>query len=184
MEIIEKINEKELTHLIRTLETIKRRFWKLIGIGSLLICFPLFVPMSILKIFSRAARRQSNESEFLFIDMGPQNVIYFIFIPAVVGFILCYFFLFRIPRVKKDIREKEKIVGMVKVKAIQKLDDETIKTIMGLSDYKVIFESNNFEETETMFSSKKNPEYLKARFCKVEVSKNAKIPLKREVIYE
>jgi DNA-directed RNA polymerase alpha subunit len=73
---------------------------------------------------------------------------------------------------------------MVKVKEIAKLDDETIKTIMGLSDYKVVFEANDFEEKETMFLSKKNPEYLHAKFCKVEVSKNAKIPLKREVIYE
>jgi hypothetical protein len=182
MEKIEKINEKELTHLVRTLETVKRRFLKFIGIVSVLVCFPLFVPISILRFFKRV--RFDYTSEFLFVELGPQNVMYFIFIPVIIILILSYFFLFRIPKIKKDIVQKEKIVGMVKVKEIAKLDDETIKTIMGLSDYKVVFEANDFEEKETMFLSKKNPEYLHAKFCKVEVSKNAKIPLKREVIYE
>lgn len=182
METIEKINEKELTFLINTLATVKRRFLKFIGIVSLLICFPLFVPISILGIFKRV--RFNHNSEFLFVELGPQNIIYFVFIPVIFIFILSYFFLFRIPKIKKDINEREKIVGLVKVKRIEKLDDETIKTIMGLSDYRVIFEPNNFEEKETMFLSRKNPEYLNAKFCKVEVSKNAKIPLKREVLYE
>lgn len=177
----EKINEKELTYLINLLETNKTRFLKLIGYGTLVICFPLFTPISLLKFF-KGGRNLSHDSEFLFIELGPQNVIYFIFIPFLILLILCYIYVLHTPNIKKDIENRDKLIAIVKVREIKELDEDIKKTLMGMSDYKTVFEPNEFALSEIMFSSKKNPESLQAKAYKVEVSKYAKINLKREIL--
>lgn len=121
------------------------------------------------------------DSEFLLIELGPLNVVYFLVIPLLIILVLCYIYLFRIPQLKNDIIEQEKIVGIVNVKEVKKLDKDLVKELMGLSDHKVVFHPNNFEEDEMLFLAQKNPEYFNLKGCKVEVSKNAKIRLKREV---
>lgn len=183
MEKTEKVTNEELNFLTDHLETLNERFLKFVGIIALVISVPLFVPISLLKFFSRKARNHTYNSEFLFIELGPMNVLYFLIIPAIVVIILCYIFLFRIPKLKKDIKEEQKLVGIVNVKEIKKLDDGLVKELMGSSDHKIVFHSNNFDEDEILFLSNVNPEYFNLKGCKIEVSKNAKILLKREVFY-
>lgn len=55
---------------------------------------------------------------------------------------------------------------------------------MGLSDYKTVFEKNDFGLNEIMFSSKKNPESMDVKAYRVEVSRYAKLNLKREIVTE
>ncbi|MGH1515878.1 hypothetical protein [Chryseobacterium sp. JK1] len=181
---VEKINEKELTYLINLLETNKTRFLKLIGYVTLIVCFPLFTPISILKFLRRGSRNMAHDSEFLFIELGPQNVFFFIVIPVLIFFILCYFFIFHFPKIRKDINTREKLIAIVKVREIKELDEDTKKTLMGLSDYKTVFEKNDFGLNEIMFSSKKNPESMDVKAYKVEVSRYAKVNLKREIVTE
>jgi hypothetical protein len=183
METTEKITTEELVLLSDRLEIINQRFFKLVGIAAIVLCIPLFVPISILRIFSRKTRNMTFDSEFLFLELGPLNVLYFLVIPALIILGLCYVFLFRIPQLRKDIKEQEKLVGIVNVKEIKKLDEGLIKELMGMSDHKVVFYPNNFDEDEMLFLAQRNPEYFNLKGCKVETSKNAKISLKRDFLY-
>lgn len=105
---VEKINEKELTYLINLLETNKTRFLKLIGYVTLIVCFPLFTPLSILKFLRRGSRNMAHDSEFLFIELGPQNVFFFIVIPVLIFFILSYFFYFSFSENQKRYQYQRK----------------------------------------------------------------------------
>ncbi|MBS7332188.1 MAG: hypothetical protein KIG88_01155 [Weeksellaceae bacterium] len=183
-ESIEKISEYDLVLLVDRLEEIEQRFLKLVGVAALVLCIPLFIPISILSIFSRKARNMTFDSQFLFFELGPFNVLYFLVIPALIILGLCYYFLFRIPQLKKDIKEQEKLVGIIKVKEIKRLDEGLIKELMGSSDHKVVYHHNNYDEIDMLFLAQRNPEYFNLKGCKVEVSKNAKISLKREDFYD
>ncbi len=183
MEITEKLSKEEVALLNDRLEIIKQRFLKLVGYAAVALCIPLFVPISILKFFSRKSRNMTFDSEFLFFELGPLNVLYFLVIPALIILALCYYFLFRIPQLKKDIKDQEKIIGTIQIKEVKKLEDGLIKELMGLSDHKVVFEKNNFDQIDMLFLAQRNLEYFDLKACKVEVYKNAKIELKRDFLY-
>lgn len=176
----EKLEHKELIHLQNLLQLYERRFWKLFGTAVLIVGLPLVIPTSILAL-ARGNFIPPDESVVLLIEFGPMNVVYFVMMPALIIFLLIYLFLFKIPFIRKDIRKQEKLVGKADVREIMKLDINAAESFMGTYDYKTVFAINDYNLTEITFSSLRNPECLSAKAYTVEVSKYAKIHLKREI---
>lgn len=166
-----KMNET----LDRSLRILRKIAIYLFGVAAVI----LFVPMEILKFFTRRGGRR-DVSGILFQDLGITNTVLFIILPICLLLLIIY--LYGANRVKKDIILGIKEIGLIKVLKIEELDAQTKKDVLGTADHIIKFEKNSFDIRETYFLKNVQPELFDAREYVVEVSKIAKIELKRELV--
>jgi hypothetical protein len=165
-----KINET----LERSLRILRKMAAYLLGFAAVM----LFVPMEILKFFTRRGGKR-DISGVLYQELGLTNTFLFIVLPICVLLILVYFY--GAHRIKKDISLKMKDIGVIKVLKIEELDNQMKKALLGTADHIIKFEKNSFDIQETYFLKAAEPELFDAREYVVEVSKVARIELKREL---
>lgn len=167
--------------IVKINETLDRSSRILRKIAAYLFGFAavmLLVPMEILKFFTRRGGKR-DISGILYQELGLTNTFLFIILPICLLLLLIY--LYGAHRIKKDISLKMKDIGIIKVLRIEELDDQTKKDVLGTADHIIKFEKNPFDIKETYFLKTVNPELFDAKEYVVEVSKVAKIELKREL---
>lgn len=141
--------------------------------------FILFVPMEYSKYLTRRGGRKTI-SGMLFNEIGLTNTTLFIVLPICI--ILFFLYNYGAKRVKADIDQKLKEIGRIKVVKIEELDERTKKDLMGTADHIIKFEKNPFKINENYFLKSAKPEMMTAKEYIVEVSKIAKVELRRELI--
>ena len=176
----EKMNVIDLTQLRSNLSTLKNNMSKAALYIYGFLAALLFIPLEILRWFSKTGRRASHLSGSLFNDIGAFNTLVFIVLP--IASILIYLYLRWSTKIKKDLKEEIKEITTIRVKEIKRLSARDIKDFDGLLDHKALFESNPFGIKEEFFTIRNNPEMMNANSIQIERSKYAKIELKREII--
>lgn len=177
----EPMTNENLNTLEQLLSRNYRWLRKIIMWALIILGVTLFIPAEILSFFKRGVRSGSVSGQ-LFFELGPINVLLFIFIPAIIIIVLICLYILHIPKIKKDINNKEKEVGVIKVKEIKELSDRDKKDLMGTADYILKFEKNSFKIDETYFLKSKQPELFQVKAYIVEVSKYAKVEFERKMI--
>ena len=175
------MTNENVKFLEEILERNIRWFWKIIMWASIILGITLFIPAEILSLFRRRLRNE-NVTGQLFFELGPTNVFLFLIIPAIIIITLIYLYVLHIPKIKKDIINKEKEIGIIKVKEIKELSERDKKDLMGTADHIIKFEKNPFKIDETYFLKMSRPELMSAKGYVVEVSKIAKVEFERKII--
>lgn len=161
----------------------RRWTWKMVKYASLLLALPLFVPIQVLELFRRSARSENFESPFLFFELGPANVLLFIILPVAVIILLLYIFWLRVPQMKRDLRDENKIIVEVKVLEVNELQGREKKDLWMFS-HKIHFEPNSYGYNDEVFQSLEKPHFLTAKAFRIHLTEHAKAELKRETISE
>jgi hypothetical protein len=124
----------------------------------------------------------SKASGTLFNDLGPSYTLWFIVLP--VAILITWLYSIGVYKIQKDLKNQVKLIGVIRVLEIRKLSEADKKDLFGMVDHKIHFEKNPFQITSTHFLAMRQPELMKAKQYHVEVTKVAKIELKREIISE
>jgi hypothetical protein len=168
--IIKNLYENNLKRLIIF-------FVGLIIVGGILIKMFDSVPMKFL------FKRNRNNDYTVFENLG--------YISPIIVLLLSFLFVtivvineLKIFKLKKDIKERAKIVTNLKVKRIFNLSDSKIKEMreigkMETSD--LIFEENTFNIKLYSFDKFKEPELLQAKEMYLEIAKYSKIEFVRKI---
>jgi hypothetical protein len=177
--------EKLTAEDIDALETLVARNirWtqKIIKYACIVLAFPLFVPIEILSLFRSSGTKLDHESSFLYFELGPMNVLLYLLLPTAIIILLIYLLFLKVPAMKRDLRNQNKIVVDIKVMGIDELQGREKKDLW-MFTHKILFEPNDYGYTEQLFQSFQNPNYLNAGAFRLHLTENARAELKREVI--
>jgi len=178
---IEKFTHEDYMALDGLADRNQRWTWKMVKYAALILGFTLFVPIQILGLFRRSARDMQHDSPFLFFELGPMNVLLFIILPVAALILALYIFWLKVPQMKRDLREENKIVIEIKVQKVSELQGQEKKDLW-MFTHKIFFEQNDHGYHDEVFQILEKPHFMTAKAFRIHLTTHAKAELKREAI--
>lgn len=179
----EKFTHEDYMALDALVDRNQRWTWKMVKYAAVLFGFPLFVPIGILDMCSRSSRPLERQSPFLFFEFGAMNVLLFIVLPVAIIIFLLYLLWLKVPLMKRDLRNENKIIVEIKVAEVNELQGQEKKDLWMFS-HKIRFEPNLYGYDEEIFQSREKPHFLTAKAFRMHLTEHARAELRRETISE
>lgn len=177
----EKFTHEDYMALDALLDRNKRWTWKMVKYAAVLLGIPLFIPIPLLEIFRSGGFPY--KTPFLFFELGVSNVLLFIIMPVAAVIVTLYVFWLKVPKMKRDLRDENKIVVEIKVAGVHELQGQEKKDLWMFS-HKIQFEPNDYGYQDEVFQSFEKPHFLTAKSFRLHLTTHAKAELKRETISE
>lgn len=177
----QKFTHEDYMALDALVDRNQRWTWKMVKYAAVLLGFPLFVPIQLLELFQRSGRGVTYNSPFLFFELGVSNVLMFIILPVAAVILSLYIFWLKVPQMKRDLRDENKIVVDIKVAAVEELQGQEKKDLWMFS-HKIHFEPNNYGYGDEVFQSFEKPHFLTAKAFRIHLTEHARAELNRETL--
>lgn len=91
----------------------------------------------------------------------------------------------KISKLKKDLKEQEKITTTIRIRRIENLSDKDIKELREIGNDttdSLHFQENDFNLDEYPFNRRRNPELLNVKKMYLELAKHSRIEFVRNII--
>jgi hypothetical protein len=177
---MEKFNENDLKKVKKIYdENLPKFLMTAIG-GIILWSGFLFIPA---ELFGRKARRNGVYGNMME-SIGVIPAIFFS-ITLIIITILVANWVLSISKLKKDLKEREKITTTIKVIKVDNLSAKTIKAHKEQGENitnSLIFEENEYDLEIYNFNRIINPNLMKVKAMYIELSKHSRTEFKREIV--